>query len=111
MRLEEVEAELKRKLEEVERRKQRLKELEEEEKKILKELGFSKGTIVAKWVKCGKGCKKCPHGPYYYLVWKEGGKTKWKYLGKFKDSKHQALKERLKEIQKEKRELEKVNFI
>jgi len=30
-------------------------------------------------VRCGKkGCKKCPHGPY----WKENGKTKSKYIGK-----------------------------
>jgi len=114
MRLEDVEAKLRKKLEEIERRKQRLKELEEEERKILEELGFSKGTVVAKWVKCGKGCRKCPHGPYYYLVYKEGGKTRWKYLGKSEDSKlqtkHRALKERLKEIQREKRMLEKVDF-
>lgn len=112
MRLEEVEMELKKKLEEIERRKQRLKELEEEEKKILKELGFSKGTIVAKWVKCGKGCKKCPHGPYYYLVYKEGGKTKWKYLGKVKPEQQRVkiLKKRLKEIRKEKRELLKIKI-
>jgi len=34
-------------------------------------------------VKCGKkGCKKCPHGPYWYAYWKENGKTKSKYIGK-----------------------------
>ena len=110
--LEIIEAELKKKLEEIERRKRRLKELEEEEQKILNEISeLGRGTIVAKWVKCGKGCKKCPHGPYYYLVWKENGKTKWKYLGKIKhDPKVKNLKERLKEIRKEKRELLKIKI-
>jgi len=121
VKLEDLEAELRRKLEEVERRKQRLKELEEEEKKLLDELsrlGFPKGTIVAKYVECGKeGCRKCPHGPYYYLVWKEGGKVKWKYLGKVVDAvevekrkKAKAIIQRLKEIQKEKKELEQIDL-
>ena len=120
MRLEELEVELKRKLEEIERRKRRLKELEEEEKRLieeLSELGLSKGSIVAKYVKCGKeGCKSCPHGPYYYLVYKEGGKTRWKYLGKVVDAmetekrkKAKAIIQRLREIQREKRKLEKVD--
>ncbi len=117
MKLEELEAELRRKLEEIERRKQRLKELEEEERKLLEELselGLPKGSIVAKYVKCGKdGCRKCPHGPYYYLVYKEGGKTKWKYIGKAVDAlevekrkKAKTIVQRLKEIQKEKKKLE-----
>jgi hypothetical protein len=33
-------------------------------------------------VSCGKGCKGCPHGPYWYGYWKEGGKTRSKYIGK-----------------------------
>lgn len=55
MKLEDLEAELRKKLEEIERRKQRLKELEEEEEKLLDELSklgdFSEGSIVAKYVK------------------------------------------------------------
>ena len=31
---------------------------------------------------CGKGCKGCPHGPYWYGYWKEGGRTRSKYIGK-----------------------------
>jgi len=35
------------------------------------------------YVKCGKaGCKKCPHGPYWYQFWREGAKVKKKYIGK-----------------------------
>jgi len=120
MKLERVEAELKRKLEEIERRKQRLKELEEEEQKLLDELseigGFSKGSIVAKYVKCGnERCKSCPHGPYYYIVYKEGGKTRWKYLGKVIDAmeaekkkRAKAIVWRLRQIQKEKKKLEQI---
>ena len=33
-------------------------------------------------VSCGKGCKGCPHGPYWYGYWREGGKTRSKYIGK-----------------------------
>jgi hypothetical protein len=120
MRLEIVEAELKRKLEEIERRKEMIKALEEEEKKILDEIsklgGFQRGTLVAKWVKCGKNCQKCPHGPYYYLVWKEGGKVRWKYIGKSLNdnlknlSKIKALEKRLREIQKEKDRLSKIDL-
>jgi hypothetical protein len=41
-----------------------------------------KGTVVIKPVYCGKKCKGCPHGDYKYIVWRENGKTKWKYIGK-----------------------------
>ena len=33
-------------------------------------------------VSCGKGCKGCPHGPYWYGYWREGGRTRSKYIGK-----------------------------
>jgi len=33
-------------------------------------------------VSCGKNCKGCPHGPYWYGYWREGGKTHYKYIGK-----------------------------
>ena len=33
-------------------------------------------------VKCGKpGCTKCPHGPYWYAYWREGGKVRSRYIG------------------------------
>jgi hypothetical protein len=34
-------------------------------------------------VSCGKNCKGCPHGPYWYAYWREGGKTRSKYVGKY----------------------------
>ncbi len=89
---------LRRRLEELERIKERLKELEEEEKEILKKV--PDGTVVEKWVKRGE--KLC--GPYYYVAKKVNGKTKWKYLGKVKPSQTE-LKERLREIRKEKKKL------
>jgi hypothetical protein len=33
-------------------------------------------------VSCGKKCKGCPHGPYWYGYWREGGRTRSKYIGK-----------------------------
>ena len=34
-------------------------------------------------VSCGKpGCSKCPHGPYWYAYWREGGKVRSRYIGR-----------------------------
>jgi len=33
-------------------------------------------------VYCGKGCRGCPHGPYWYAYWKEGGRTRSAYMSK-----------------------------
>ena len=34
-------------------------------------------------VKCGKvGCTRCPHGPYWYGYWREGGRLRSRYIGK-----------------------------
>lgn len=34
-------------------------------------------------VRCGKeGCKSCPHGPYWYAYYREGGKLKSRYIGR-----------------------------
>jgi hypothetical protein len=34
-------------------------------------------------VNCGKpGCSRCPHGPYWYAYWREGGRVKSKYIGR-----------------------------
>jgi hypothetical protein len=39
-------------------------------------------TLRCEWVRCGKGCGGCPHGPYWYAYWREGGKVKKRYVGK-----------------------------
>lgn len=46
-----------------------------------------KGTIVFKWVKCGKSGCRCVtkgeyHGPYPHLQWWERGKIKTKYINR-----------------------------
>jgi hypothetical protein len=34
-------------------------------------------------VRCGKrGCTRCPHGPYWYAYWREGGRVRTRYIGK-----------------------------
>lgn len=34
-------------------------------------------------VRCSKpSCTKCPHGPYWYAYWREGGRARSRYLGK-----------------------------
>jgi len=46
-----------------------------------------RGTVVIKPVYCGKKCGGCPHGHYKYVVWRQDGKTKWKYIGKIVEEK------------------------
>ena len=39
---------------------------------------------VLRWISCGKsGCKKCPHGPYFYQSITKFGKVRMKYHGKW----------------------------
>lgn len=34
-------------------------------------------------VKCGKSaCTRCPHGPYWYAYWTEGGRRRSRYIGR-----------------------------
>lgn len=41
-----------------------------------------KETLRSEWVKCGKGCGGCPHGPYWYAYWRAEGKVHKRYVGK-----------------------------
>lgn len=51
-------------------------------KEVMEEKKSGSITYRLERVSCGKGCKGCPHGPYWYGYWKEGGKTRSKYIGK-----------------------------
>ncbi len=40
-------------------------------------------TLQLEYVRCGKaGCRRCPHGPYWYAYWSEPGRTRSAYVGK-----------------------------
>ena len=39
------------------------------------------GTVVIKKIPCGKDCGGCPHGPYKYIVSREGDDLNWEYKG------------------------------
>jgi hypothetical protein len=40
-------------------------------------------SFRCEYVRCGKaGCRRCPHGPYWYEYWWESGKTKKRYHGR-----------------------------
>lgn len=39
-------------------------------------------TYRSEWVRCGKNCHGCPHGPYWYAYWREGKKLHKRYVGK-----------------------------
>lgn len=43
----------------------------------------SKVTFRQEPVRCGRAsCTRCPHGPYWYAYWREGGKLRSRYIGK-----------------------------
>jgi len=42
-----------------------------------------KVTYRQEHVRCGKeNCTRCPHGPYWYAYWREGGRLRSRYIGK-----------------------------
>lgn len=51
-------------------------------REVLEERHSDSMTFRLERVSCGKNCKGCPHGPYWYGYWREGGKTHSKYIGK-----------------------------
>lgn len=46
----------------------------------------AEGTVVTKKQQCGKDCGGCPHGPYRWLVTRDGDSLNWEYLGKATNS-------------------------
>jgi hypothetical protein len=43
----------------------------------------AKVTYRQERVRCGReGCSRCPHGPYWYAYWREGGRLRSRYIGK-----------------------------
>jgi len=39
--------------------------------------------LRSRLVKCGKeSCTTCPHGPYWYAYWTEGGRRRSRYVGR-----------------------------
>jgi hypothetical protein len=43
--------------------------------------GMPTVTYRTQRVQCGKSCAACPHGPYWYAFWKEGGRSRSQYIG------------------------------
>lgn len=42
-----------------------------------------KVTFRQEHVRCGRPtCSTCPHGPYWYAYWREGGRLRSRYIGK-----------------------------
>ena len=43
----------------------------------------AKVTYRQERVRCGRpNCSRCPHGPYWYAYWREGGRLRSRYIGK-----------------------------
>jgi hypothetical protein len=40
----------------------------------------------ARWIRCRNPiCRSCPHGPYVYLVWRDGARVREQYVGRGAD--------------------------
>jgi Family of unknown function (DUF6788) len=58
------------------------------ESQLMKPKQMRIGSVVKQYMFCGKASCAChrepqkKHGPYYYLSYKEKGKSRYKYLGK-----------------------------
>jgi hypothetical protein len=62
------------------------------ESQLMRPRAMRIGSVVKQYMFCGKAscaCHRDPqkkHGPYYYLSYKEGGQSRYKYLGKASSS-------------------------
>jgi hypothetical protein len=56
-------------------------EVADDDEEIVGVEEHERGTVVSKMVPCGKDCEGCPHGPYEYLAYRDGGTVKTEYLG------------------------------
>ncbi len=80
-----------------EKQLQELREIDERLRDVLEERRGGKdgaaplraekqiGSITFRYetVRCGKpNCSRCPHGPYWYAYWKDGGRTRSRYIGR-----------------------------
>jgi hypothetical protein len=68
-------------LETIEQRDLDEEDLAESDEELLDVEESGGGTVVIKKVPCGKDCGGCPHGPYKYVVSREGGDLNWEYKG------------------------------
>lgn len=44
--------------------------------------GVPRPTYRQQWVRCGRDCGSCPHGPYWYAYWREAGQARSQYIGR-----------------------------
>jgi hypothetical protein len=69
-------------LEAVERRDLDEEDLADSDEELLEVEKSEAGTVVIKKIPCGKDCGGCPHGPYKYVVSREGDDLNWEYKGR-----------------------------
>jgi hypothetical protein len=69
-------------LEAAEQRELDEEDLADSDEALLETEASSEGTVVIKKVSCGKDCSGCPHGPYKYVVSREGEDLNWEYKGR-----------------------------
>ena len=69
-------------LETLEARELAAEDLADSDEELVDVEESAEGTVVIKKVPCGKDCGGCPHGPYKYVVSREGESLNWEYKGR-----------------------------
>ncbi len=98
-----------RELEQLRQIEERLKRVVQERRATLPhravtaEQQFGSLTFRYETVRCGKkNCTRCPHGPYWYAYWKEGGRTRSRYVGRVLPQKARDVYEKKQRAKHEK---------
>ncbi len=78
-----------REIQKLRRIEERLRRVVQERRSSLRQRAITAeqqiGSLTFRYetVRCGKAnCTRCPHGPYWYVYWKEDGRTRSRYVGR-----------------------------
>lgn len=52
------------------------------QRRVVSSFRDGKYTYRKELVWCGKNCRGCPHGPYWYAYWRKDGVEHCRYIGK-----------------------------
>lgn len=56
--------------------------IEKKGREVIKQKIYGSVSYQLERVRCGKDCKGCPHGPYWYAYYRKDGRVVSKYVGK-----------------------------
>lgn len=64
---------------------------ERPDRDVIRRKAIGSVTYQLERVRCGKACRGCPHGPYWYAYFRNAGRLVSKYIGKELDTRKVKL--------------------